>query len=425
MSRNGIGFVIQANAPIDARIERLIQATNSPNTSHTVLNNPDYAAHLKSNVAPSSHFYCRNYDADGDENDWSQYQPVDYFNKYQWQVAGKGLGLQIGNEPGFGKPITQALTRFMIEAEKRGIPVSVGGFSVGTTPDSPGAWAEHDEFVQTLCRRPDLFTLDSHEYALGVPTSGMVTKDTKPGEVLYFTQHLLRKDQWPKSVNELSNMYHIGRIGHLFAYCRSKGYNKPTVDIGECAIDFVSDVAEVSAWGKSLPHTNPNPVVQHIRGYKSMGRFWPEQVVSGQNVQKTHMDILEWVRGVVYDALGVRSMRVFTVGNSGSGAVAHNWVDFDWNDDIAMQDAFYQWAFSSAPPVIPPLPTLPPLPELPPLPLDPLPKPIVAIREVRKALERVTLMESILADQRNTIDLMEAMIADQREQLLLALKDMQ
>lgn len=368
-NKGGIGFVIQANAPLDqSRLERLLKAADAPNTSHTVLNNPTYAAHLKANVAPQSHIYLRNYDNDGDENDWLR-DPVAYFNQYEHQVLGKGLGLQIANEPGFGKDITDKLTRFMLEAERRNIPVSIGGFSVGVTPNSAAGWAEHDALVQTLCRRPDLFTLDAHEYGLGVPTSGMITAETKPGEVLYFTTALLRKDQWPKSIATVTNAYHVGRIRHLMDYCKSKGYKFPTVDIGECPIDFVSDQQAINDWGKAQPHTNPNPVIQHIRGYKSMGVFWPTLVAPGQSIQKTMMDVLEWMRNVVYDPLGIRSMRVFTIGNSGGDTSAKptNWIDFDWNTDHAMQDEFWRYCMvgTTPPPPVEPPPIPVPVPDPP------------------------------------------------------------
>lgn len=361
MTKGGIGFVLQANADFNkANFERLARATNTPQTSHTVLNNPEYAAHLKANIAPKSHVYCRNYDQDGDENDWLQ-DPAAYFNRYGWQAQG-GLGLQVANEPGFGKPILDRLILFMQEAVARNIPISIGGFSVGTTPDNPNGWAQYDTFVQLLCSHPNLFTLDAHEYGLVVPTSGMVTADTKPGEVLYFTHALFRADQWPMDFNRVSNAYHIGRIKHLFEYCRMKGYGKPTVDIGECPIDFVSDQQAINDWGKALPHTNPNPVIQHVRGYKSMGKVWPEQVAPGQSIQQTNMAVLKWMRTVVYDSIGVRSMRVFTYGNSGQAPAPTDWQDFDWNTDKAMQDVFYSWATADdLPPVEPP--TLPAFPQ--------------------------------------------------------------
>lgn len=362
MTKSGIGFVIQANAEINKEnLERLLRVTDSPKTSHTVLNNPEYANYLKSIIAPQSNIYCRNYDNDGDENDWKQYTPQAYFDKYGWQTR-DGLGLQVANEPGFGKDILDRLIEFMLEAERRNIKVSIGGFSVGTTPDNPNGWAQYDNFVQQLCRRPDLFCLDAHEYGLVVPTSGMVTADTKPGEVLYFTTALFRKDQWTKSFADVTNAYHIGRIRHLMDYCKSKGYKFPTVDIGECPIDFVSDQQAINDWGKALPHTNPNPVIQHVRGYKSMGRVWPEQVAPGQSIQQTNMDVLEWMRDIVYAPLGVRSMRVFTYGNSGYPPAPTDWQDFDWNTDKAMQDVFYSWATAGTIPTPPPPVEPPPIP---------------------------------------------------------------
>lgn len=365
MGKSGIGFVLQANADFNkANFERLIRPIDSPQTSHTVLNNPNYAGYLKTNVARQSQIYCRSYDQDGDENDWKQYSATEYFDKYDWQ-AEDSVGLQIANEPGFGKEILDKFVDFMLEAERRNIPISIGGFSVGTTPDNPNSWGLYDNFVYHLCRRPDLFTLDTHEYGLGVPTSGMITAETQRGEVLYFTKALLRKDQWPKQfLGYITNAYHVGRVKHLFTYAANKGYKKPTVDIGECLIDFVSDVREIDQWGKSQTHTNPNPAIQHIRGYKSMGAFWPSVVAPGQSIQQTHMDMLTWARTVVYDAIGVRSMRVFTYGNSGKQNTPTDWQDFNWDTDKDMQDAFYAWATVGT--TAPPPPPDEPMPEQPP-----------------------------------------------------------
>lgn len=359
----GIGFVIQANAPLDqAALEKVVRASDSPKTSHTVLNNPGYAAHLKANVAPRSHFYLRNYDEGGDEDDWRTYGAQKYFNKYESQVKGNGLGLQICNEPGFGKDVLDALVPFMLEAERRNIPVSLGGFSVGTIPDNPAAWAQYDAFVQQLCRRPDLFTFDEHEYGLAVPTSGMVTNQTKPGDALYFTRELLRKDQWPLSILNTANSYHIGRIRHLFTYAASKGYGRPTADIGECLIDFVGEGGgPLDQWGKALPSTNPNKVISHVRGYKSFGSFWPQAVAPGQSIQQTYMDMLTWARRSVYDVLGVRSMRNYTWGNSGGANSVNDWQDFDWNTDPEMQRVFLAAVAPEQPPVneTPTLPVFP------------------------------------------------------------------
>lgn len=358
----GIGHVIQANAPIDqAALEKVVRATDSPKTSHTVLNNPGYAAHLKANVATRSHFYLRNYDAGSDADDWRMWDVQKYFNTYGPQVQGKGLGLQLCNEPGFGKDVLDALLAFMLEAERRGIPVSIGGFSVGTTPDNAPAWAVYDNFVQQLCRRPDLFTFDAHEYGMAVPTSGMVTNDTKPGEALYFARALLRKDQWPQSLAPVTNCYHIGRIRHLLAYAASKGYGKPTVDIGEGSIDFVGEGGGlIDQWGKKLPSTNPNKVIGHVRGYKSFGTYWPMAVAPGQSIQQTYMDMLTWVRTVVYDPLGVRSMRNYTWGNSGGGV--EDWQDFDWNTDPEMQRVFLAAVAPEPVPAPTPEPKLPEFP---------------------------------------------------------------
>ncbi len=369
MTNGGMGFVIQANADINkTQLERLLKAADAPNTSHTALNNPTYALHLKTNVAPLSHFYLRNYDNDGDENDWKQYSAKEYFDKYGGQ-AKNGIGLQVCNEPGFGKDITDRLIPFMQESIARNIPISIGGFSVGVIPDSVAGWVVYDNFVQLLCSRPDLLTFDSHEYGLGVPTSGMITAQTKDGEVLYFTTALLRKDQWPKQfLGYITNAYHVGRVWHLMEYCRIKGYQKPTVDTGEGIIDFVSDVAAINNWGKSRPHTNPNPAIGHIRGYKSMGVFWPTEVAPGQSIQQTHMDMLAWARDVVYTPLGVRSMRIFTYGNSGKANTPLDWQDFDWNTDPDMQDVFWRYHMAHTPP--PPPVDPPPVPEPPPPPKE-------------------------------------------------------
>lgn len=360
---DGIGLVIQANAPLNtAALEKQLAASNTPKTSHTVLNAPEYAAKLKREVCPQAHIYCRNYDSNGDENDLFQYSPKEYFDKYQWQTAGTGLGLQIPNEPGFGGDVIARAYLFMKEAERRNIPISIGGFSVGITPDSVAGWAQYDAFVQYLCARPDLFTLDAHEYGLVVPTYGMVTANTGAGDVLYFTRELLRIDQWPKSITELTNMYGVGRIKKLFDYAASKGYPKPVVDIGESLIDFVSDVPQIDAWGKALPSTNPNKIIGHVRGYKSLTRVWEEIVAPGFTTQETYAKAIAWARTVIYDAIGVRSMRLFTWGNSGAPNTVTDWVDFDVNTDPAMQAELFKLVSPVTPPPLTPTPDPVPVP---------------------------------------------------------------
>lgn len=361
---DGIGLVIQANAPLNKpALEKQLAASNTPRTSHTVLNAPEYAAHLKAHVCPQAHIYCRNYDDDGDENDLFRYSPKAYFDKYQWQTAGTGLGLQVANEPGFGADVIAQMYLFMKEAERRNIPISLSGFSVGTTPDTVAGWALYDAFVRYLCERPDLFTLDVHEYGLVVPTYGMVTPQTGAGDVLYFARELLAIGQWPKSITDLSNMYGVGRIKKLFDYVASKGYPKPVVDIGECLIDFVSDVPQINAWGKSLPSDNPNKVIGHVRGYKSLTRYWADKVATELSTQQTYAKMIAWARTVIYDAIGVRSMRLYTWGNSGAKNTVTDWVDFDIDTDPVMQGELLKLV--TVKPPEPPPPVEPPPPPKP------------------------------------------------------------
>lgn len=361
MTNNFYGYVVQANVPInEPALEKHLRVLK-PEIVH-VLNNPPYAGHLKRNVIPDSHIYMRHYDADGDGNDWIQYTPQAYFDKYAWETMHGAVGLQICNEPGFGRDVTQKLVGFMAEGVKRGIPVAPGGFSVGSTPGTVGEWAVHDDFVKIICEHPDLLCYSTHEYWQVLPTSGMITAQTQPGEQLYFANHLREISDWPSSIDQLTGMFHVGRCKAFIDYAQSKGYGKAIVDISEIGVDDVEG-GRLKEWRLSLLNG------QHIRGYKPCDQQWLEWFGISRAI--TYTTMLAWIRNVIYKPLGVRGAAIFTWGNSGRAGTSENWETFDCSTDVDFQTALEKMVTLQAPPPVviptpPTAPTEPPPPYVPP-----------------------------------------------------------
>jgi hypothetical protein len=355
MTNNFWGYVIQANVPInEPALEKHLRLIK-PELVH-VLNNPTYGAHLKRNVIPDSKIFLRHYDQDGDGNDWIQYSPKDYFEKYAWETMNGALGLQICNEPGFGRDVTQRLVSFMAEGVKRGIPVAPGGFSVGSPPGTVAAWAVHDDFVKIICEHPTLLSYSAHEYWQVLPTSGMVTKDTKPGEQLYFANHLRDISEWPSNINQLTNMFHVGRCKAFVDYARSKSYGAPVIDITEHGVDDVEG-GKLKEWKLSLLNG------QNIRGYKPCDQQW--QAWFGLPRPVTYTTMLAWIRDTIYKPLGVRGATLFTWGNSGKAGTSEDWQTFDCATDPDFQAALEKLVALPVPPP-PPQPPEPPPPYIPP-----------------------------------------------------------
>ena len=359
MTNSFHGYVIQANVAInESALEKHLRILK-PELVH-VLNNPTYAAHLKRNVIPDSHIYLRHYDADGDGNDWIQYTPQQYFDKYAWETMNGALGLQISNEPGFGRDVTQKLVGFMAEGVKRGILVAPGGFSVGSPPGTVGEWAIHDDFVKIICDHPTLLSYSAHEYFQVLPTSGMITADTQPGEQLYFANHLRDISDWPSNIERLTGMFHVGRCKAFVDYARSKGYRAPVVDITEHGCDDVEG-GKLKEWRMSLRNG------QNIRGYKPCEQQWAEWF--GLSRALTYTTMLAWIRNTIYKPLGVRGATLFTWGNSGKADTSEDWQTFDCATDFEFQTALEKLAALQPPAPVPtPLPVPIPQPPEPPKP---------------------------------------------------------
>lgn len=363
MTNNFHGYVVQANVPLNEPVLERHLRLIKPALVH-VLNNPAYAIHLKRNVIPDSAIYLRHYDADGDGNDWAQYSAIDYFNKYEKDSFGGALGFQICNEPGFGRDVTKRLVPFMAEGVKRKIPVAPGGYSVGMPPAEARLWADHDDFVRIICEHPDLLSYSAHEYFQVLPTSGMITKQTQPGEVLYFANHLRDISDWPMSINDLTGMFHVGRCKAFVDYATSKGYGKPVLDITEHGVDDVEG-GKIKEWRLKLLNG------QNIRGYKPCEQQWKEWF--GLDRSLVYVAMLRWIRDVIYKPLGVRGAALFTWGNSGKAGTAEDWQTFDCATDSEFQTALEKhYEQLQQPPASEPKP---PAPVPAPIPPPPAPTP--------------------------------------------------
>lgn len=350
------GFVLQADTNFDKpRFEQHVKVTRP--LSLTVINNPGYALHLKRNVIPNCNIYIRNIDYDGDGNDFSQFTPQSYFDKYGPLTEGI-LGIQISNEPQFTPALGKQMLPFLQEAVNRQIKVSSPGIAVGNTPSSADGWNQYHDLIDYICHHPFYITLDVHEYFAALPTSGMITVQTQPGEVLYFTTALDTPAKWqPKTLADFTNNYHVGRIRHLFDYARRQGWPAPVVDISEFGADFVKDNQTVENWLRSIPADGaPN-----IEGYQTLGTYWHLKFPQWTKSQ-TFYECLLWLWTNILKPAGVRSTRIF-VWNDGS-----LWKNFN----VSKDDALLLWLENyslgtSAPAPIPPTkPPEPPKPTPPP-----------------------------------------------------------
>ncbi len=395
MTNSFYGYVLQANVPVnESQLERHLRIIK-PEILH-VLNNPTYAAYLKRNVVPDTHVFMRHYDADGDGNDWIQYSPQAYFDKYAWETMSGALGLQISNEPGFGRDVTQKLVGFMLEGVKRNIPVAPGGFSVGSPPGTITAWAEHDDFVKIICDHPTLLSYSAHEYFQGLPTSGMVTAQTKPGEQLYFAEHMRAISDWPTSITQLSNMFHVGRVKAFVDYAKSRGYGKPTIDITESGVDDVEGGA-LKAWAQSLKNG------ANLRGYKTWEQQWMEWFGLPRAVAYTTM--LAWIRNTIYKPLGVRGATIFSWGDSGKAGTSQSWETFDCATDPDFQTELEKLVAAGMPPATQEPPTKPPIPPA------GMPPEVADLHLVARLKVNVDTCKSEIIERQKEITALEAQIA--------------
>lgn len=356
MSSSPLGYVLEGD--IDkAKFERHVAFIRP--ISSTIINNHQYALHLKRNVIPATEIYIRNVDADGDGNDSTQYTPQNYFDKYAPLLGDKALGLQFGNEGDFGPEAAAKLIPFMQEAVKRKIKLSLPGVAVGNTPSAANGWAMYHEFVDYACHHRDYIAVDLHEYFLALPTSGMITAQTQPGDVLYFTHALRSPEQWEnKSLPDFTNFYHVGRCGHLFTYAKSKGWPAPVVDLGEFGSDFVKDNPTIEQWARKIIPSNG---AANIDGFRSLYDYWRNQFPK-TSPSETFFKMLQWLWEKILQPLGVRSARLFEW-NDGS-----RWQNFN----VAAEPSLQLWleSFPLTPPKAPAPPALPPAPVLPAFPFD-------------------------------------------------------
>lgn len=350
------GYVLQADTDFDKRrFEQHVSITKP--ASLTIINNAPYAVYLKQNVIPQSEVYIRNIDIDGDGNDFDQYTPETYFNKYA-PLTGGVCGLQFCNEPAFNPDTAQRMLPFFQEAVKRQIKVSGPGIAVGNTPPSPDGWSYYHDFLDYVCHHPFYITLDMHEYFGGLPTSGMITRETRGGDVLYFSRELKKPEQWqPKTIADFTNTYHVGRCQHAFTYARSKGWDAPVIDISEFGADFVRDNDLIETWLRGLPSIGaPN-----VEGYKTLQEYWRREFPQW-TLQQSFYEMLSWLWTHILKPIGVRSTRLF-VWNDGS-----RWKNFNVSNDSALLLWFETFSIGSNIPTTPiPTPTPLPTPPIPPV----------------------------------------------------------
>jgi hypothetical protein len=354
MSASPFGMVLEGNTDFDkAKVDRHLSITKP--LSMTVVNNHQYALHLKRNVIPATDIFIRNVDLDGDGNDHEQYMPDSYWEKYYPLTDNGALGLQFGNEGTFSPEVAnQKLLPFMRKAVETKTKISIPGVAVGNTPGSREGWAVYHPFVEYACNHRDFVVVDVHEYYLALPTSGMITAQTQPGDSLYFAQHLRTEEQWRhKTLADFTNNYHVGRIRWLFDYARSKNLPAPVVDLGEFGADFVKDNPVIEAWARAIKATN----ALNIEGYQTLRDYW--QIIFPQwTHQQAYFEHLKWLIELLKE-IGVRSTRLFLW-------TMKRWPTFNLAGDAALQ----LWLETYLPEPSIPTPPVPPVISLPPFPFD-------------------------------------------------------
>lgn len=352
MNASPIGYVVEGDVD-KAKLERHVSLTQP--ISMTVINNHQYALHLKRNVIPATDIYIRNVDDDGDGNDSTDYTFQSYFDKYEPLTENGTVGLQFGNEGDFSPEAAAKLIPFMQEAVKRRLKISLPGVAVGNTPSAASGWAMYHEFVDYACHNQTYIAIDLHEYFLALPTSGMITKDTQPGDVLYFTHALRTFEQWQeKIVTDFTNFYHVGRCGHLFTYAKSKGWPAPIVDLGEFGSDFVQDNPTIEQWARLIQAFE----ARNIDGFRTLRDYWRNQFPK-LTPSEAFFKMLRWLWENILQRMGVRSVRLF-----------------EWNDNlrwknfnVAADPSLLLWLESSL--LTPPKTPVPPAPVEPVLPIFP------------------------------------------------------
>ncbi len=123
MDGHPFGFVyVSSDEPAFETLTRAMKPR-----SHTIINAPPFALHLKQNVSPDTMYYLRDWGKDGDENDWMQESPESHVQRRKLDTYGGTLGLQLLNEPGFNPNSVGWLNNGLKECVKLNIPASGGG----------------------------------------------------------------------------------------------------------------------------------------------------------------------------------------------------------------------------------------------------------------------------------------------------------
>lgn len=260
-------------------------------------------------ASPNTQIIYRDYGSyGGDDGLHTNKDPEKWIQEQHAKLQGR-YWCYAGNEPGFDEKLIEWTYGVIEEALLLGQPVVIFNLAVGN-PQNVDAWNDAHDVLELACKYPDIIAIGSHEYFLGVPTSGFV--GGVPTELRDGNGRVIHPDYtrfWPSKPLDLGMLWHCGRVKVLFDYCKAQGWNKPRVVITEHGADNLRDL---EAWRKSLPVADG---FTEIRGWHSLAKYW-HQLEPDYGTEDYFADALTYLDESVYRPLGVEGQLIFSWTNS-------------------------------------------------------------------------------------------------------------
>ncbi len=215
--------------------------------------------------------------------------------------------------------------------------------AVGTTPHSAANWAYAESFLRGIAPYRDRFIFGMHEYAGGVPVSGL-------------PNYAGRIQNWD---GEVLPAYHCGRFRYLEQFCASKGIPVPRIILTEHGFD---DLSDIKTWLSSL---QVSAGYKNIRGWKSLTDQWYTWYrAKSWSPQRTLFEAFAWMNDHLYQGSSVEAQLIFCWGSNGDPS----WLQFDVSEATEFVQHWQRDAASTTiTPVTPPTPEPPPVKPTPPL----------------------------------------------------------
>lgn len=293
-----------------------------------IMDNIGLAKDIKA-MLPETNVICRNWGADGDDNDHKQYTPGQWIAEKLRERGAADLWFYTTNEPEFSDEVVRWHVDVMKLAANAGLKLVVGNWGVGIPADVDHDWARAETMLRLLNQHRETMALGLHEYACGVITSGFV--GGPPTELRDASGNLLHPDfiqpeNWPDDVSKIGALWHCGRFRFLERYCQSIGLRPPRIVVTEHGFD---DVSDIKSWTETLIKTNtPGNPGGNIRGWKTLENQWNAWFGSRKwSPQRAYFEQLKYADQKIYRGSAVEGQLIFSWGHSSDA-----WAQFDIAD---------------------------------------------------------------------------------------------